>query len=442
MSEELLNHSLEPATVSWNTGGNEVDLYTLTLCQLLNEELRIPDYQRIYCWDEKTVRLLWEDIRGVETAKPYRLGTVILQRKDGGLDIIDGQQRLVTLALFLQALQIEGFSLLEQKYLSQSAMEYVGYNKYLIKGLLSKVPQKELNGLALRLQKGIEFNVLVLNESSLDLAYTFFSNENSRGKELSDFDLLKAHHLRFMADNEDQSMHIAKKWDQMILTGDREAAEGSADRSYVRSLAMYVFRLRKWIRMDQWEEGARYNVKNEYESGPMIAEIPPFGEKFDWNESIQGGSHFFAYTDSLLARYRSFKGTEAFQAIHRLKSETHWWYRDVIESLLFGYFLKFGDQYLAEALTLIAIRISQHRYENGRAHLGKLLAFAGDTRIIMMVDRATSPTFFLGELRKELSEMTLVRPSKGIRERYAALLADCLGSCKKDMLIDSIKNMI
>ena len=42
------------------------------------------------------------------------------------------------------------------------------------------------------------FTVLILKESRLDLAYTFFSNENSKGVPLSDYDLLKAHHLRYI----------------------------------------------------------------------------------------------------------------------------------------------------------------------------------------------------------------------------------------------------
>ena len=422
-------------------GTQDVELYTLTLLQLLNLKLRIPDYQRIYCWDEKTIRVLWDDVRGLNGEERYRLGTIILQKKDGYYDIIDGQQRLVTLSLMLLALNIkDGISLLDQTYQSHTAEAYIAYNKYIINNLLSGITRSKRRGTAERLWNGIEFSVLILNDSSLDLAYTFFSNENSRGKALSDFDLLKAHHLRYITDNPVQSRHLAKKWDRMILTGDD--ADSESERAYVRSLSLYVFRLRHWIRMQNWDDNVKYNVKHEYEAAEQIPEIPPFGESFDWNESIQGGAHFFAYVDNLLSRFESFAATDVYKAIHRLDMETHRWYRDVIESLLFSYYLKFGDIYLAEAMMLIARRISSHRYDNARVRLGKIQQFAADTRIVMMVDRATSPTFFLGELSRAIRENPSKPPKKKIQIRYDNELRKCFDSCRQHVEISSITYLI
>ncbi len=330
---EKENGKLTKATVTLDDNNREVELYTLKLLHLLNLNLRIPDYQRIYCWDEKTIRILWDDIQNLDREEKYRLGTIILQRVGNTFQIIDGQQRLVTLSLILSALHIEGISLLDETYQSKLAEEYIAYNKYLIKNILSGVRRNKRRITAERLWNGIEFNVLVLNDSSIDLAYTFFSNENSRGKALSDFDLLKAHHLRFITENHEQSMHLAKKWDKMILSGDK--ADNESERAYVRSLSLYVFKLRHWIRMQSWDDNAKYNVKREYEAAPSIPEIPPFGEQFYWNESIQGGAHFFAYVDIILSRFNSLSSTNAYKAIHRLDMETHKWYRDIIESLLF-----------------------------------------------------------------------------------------------------------
>ena len=436
LSEEEQNSTLPPEKVKLNDRGNDVDLYTWTLLQVLNLDLQVPDYQRIYCWDEKTIRVLWEDIMELKDNQKYRLGTLIFQRKGETFEIIDGQQRLVTLSLILSALHIQGFCLLEQKYQSQLAEQYIGYNKYLIKNLLSRVRRSERRTLAERLWRGIEFDVLVLKDTSLDLAYTFFSNENSRGKELSDFDLLKAHHLRFLTDNPRQAEHLARKWDKMILEGDKAGSDN--DRAYVRSLSMYVFRLRHWIRMQDWDEKGKYRVKKEFESAAYIQEIPPFGEQFDWNESIQGGSHFFAYVEIFLDRFRAFASSEAYRSIHGLDGETHCWYRDVIESLLFCYYLKFGELYLAEALILIAAKVSGHRYANDRAHLGRLLRYAADTRVVMMVDRASSPTFFLAELLQNLKETIPSKPKSKIQCRYDHTLSKCLDGCKKSVEIPEI----
>ena len=433
---EQENGTLAKVSVPLEYNNNDVDLYTLTLLQLLNLNLRIPDYQRIYCWDEKTIRVLWDDIQNLDGK--YRLGTVILQRVDDSFQIIDGQQRLVTLSLILSALHIEGISLLGETYQSKLAEDYIAYNKYLIRNILSGVRRSERRALAERLWNKIEFNVLILNDSSIDLAYTFFSNENSRGKALSDFDLLKAHHLRFITENPYQSMHLAKKWDKMILAGDE--ADSEDERAYVRSLSLYVFRLRHWIRMQSWDDKAKYNVKHEYEAAPLISEIPPFGERFYWNESIQGGAHFFAYVDTILSRFMSFSATNAYYSIHRLDMETHKWYRDVIESLLFCYYLKFGDQYLTDALILIAKRVSLHRYENFRVNLRKLHQYGADTNIVLMIDRATSPTFFLAELLHAVKEMPFVAPQT-IQQRYFQEVSRCFERCKHDVEINSISKL-
>ena len=109
----------------------KVVLETLTLGDVFALNLKIPDYQRIYCWPQKNVELLLDDIfipRGHE----YHLGTIILQKKNDGYDIIDGQQRTVTLALILRALGIDGINLLNERFDSVEAQKYVAYNRYLI----------------------------------------------------------------------------------------------------------------------------------------------------------------------------------------------------------------------------------------------------------------------------------------------------------------------
>ena len=73
--------------------------------------LEIPFFQRAYVWDEEQWQRFLEDMRMVSaTKKPYFLGSVILKQqeigsdKDSVLTVIDGQQRLTTLNIFLKAL--------------------------------------------------------------------------------------------------------------------------------------------------------------------------------------------------------------------------------------------------------------------------------------------------------------------------------------------------
>lgn len=437
--KEKIDGQFEKCPVELNNSQEEVYLETLTLQQLLSLNLVIPDYQRIYCWDEKTIRTLWDDIQEISDSEQYRLGTIILQKKKDSYDIIDGQQRLVTLSLFLSELHIKGISLLQQQYQSLLAEKYIAYNKFFIGNLLTSVRRNNRRKLAEKLWSRIEFNVLILNDSSIDLAYTFFSNENSRGKALSDFDLLKAHHLRFVTDNQEQSMHLAKKWDKMILKA--EDTESNAEKDYIRTLSIYIYRLRHWIRNNTWDNNTKYRVKREYEAAPYIPEIPPFGERFHWNESIQGGTHFFGFVETMRSQFKSFTETSSYKAIHGLDTETHWWYRDVIESLLFGYYLKFGETYLADALLLVAKYISLHRFKNGKANFGKLLQYASDSEIIMMIDRATSPTFFLAELLRRIRETDPFTAQTNIQKRYQNRLYKCLHMCISDVEIDIIANL-
>lgn len=74
--------------------------------------LKIPVYQRNYDWTETNVRRLLEDIDTVvRTKKPHFIGAIVYmesQNSDVGMPeylIIDGQQRLTTITLLLQALK-------------------------------------------------------------------------------------------------------------------------------------------------------------------------------------------------------------------------------------------------------------------------------------------------------------------------------------------------
>ncbi|SUD91752.1 DUF262 domain-containing protein [Psychrobacter phenylpyruvicus] len=73
--------------------------------------LEIPFFQRAYVWSEEQWQRFLEDMRMVSlTKKPYFLGSVILKQKettsnkDSVLTVIDGQQRLTTLNIFLKVL--------------------------------------------------------------------------------------------------------------------------------------------------------------------------------------------------------------------------------------------------------------------------------------------------------------------------------------------------
>ena len=269
----------------------------------------------------------------------------------------------------------------------------------------------------------------------MDLAYTFFSNENSKGVPLSDYDLLKAHHLRYIF-IEKQAEHLASKWNNLI---ENEYF------SLEKTLATHLFRLRKWMRKNDFNPEERFCVKEEFSSALILPEIPPLGEQFDFYEKIQGGSHFFAYAEHFVGRFKHFSQTHQVQALrNHLKWESHWKYADIIETLLFGYYLKFGELYLTEALFCISGYIAQHRYEATRALAYKIREYAKDSEIIMMIDQASSPTFFLAECVSSIKNNGRDIEEQGIAMRFYQRLQDLFSELYNDFtdltIIDKYNN--
>lgn len=69
----------------------------------------IPSYQRPYSWTEKECSELWDDLKFIfdhEDSEEYFLGNIVLAKstRKNVVEVIDGQQRLITLTLFLRVL--------------------------------------------------------------------------------------------------------------------------------------------------------------------------------------------------------------------------------------------------------------------------------------------------------------------------------------------------
>src|SRR4051812_18314907 len=73
----------------------------------------VPHFQRAYSWQRRQWNTLWADILELYelgTTQPHFMGSVVLLREGDSANsetrlLIDGQQRLVTLSLFLAALR-------------------------------------------------------------------------------------------------------------------------------------------------------------------------------------------------------------------------------------------------------------------------------------------------------------------------------------------------
>lgn len=372
----------------------DVSVRIMSLEDVMSYNLSLPDYQREYCWEDKNITDLWHNLKNIHEGKPFHLGTIILHDYKNKYDIIDGQQRLITLSIILWALGYKEYlPLLNASYDSTEAQEHIANCKYIVQTLVSK--EKNTAELVNVLSKNISFSVLTVNEANLDLAYTFFSNQNSKGVPLSDFDLLKAHHLRFVP-NDGQAEHMAVKWNRLTMLPNIYKEKNALH----RVLGIHIYRLRRWMRKNQSHEGHGHYIQEEYQSAATMSDIPPFGEKFDFYEKIQGGTHFFVYAETFIHRYQEFLKNPIIETLqNNLAWGSYEIYSDSIETVLFGYYLKFGNQYLAEALYCIAQILALHRYNSNRvASDGTgVRGFINEAELVLMIDQASSPTFFLAE---------------------------------------------
>lgn len=74
---------------------------------LSQRRFRIPRYQRPYTWEDEQISQFWEDLALSE--EPFFLGSFIFnveqEKTEGFVDIIDGQQRLITVTVFSAVLR-------------------------------------------------------------------------------------------------------------------------------------------------------------------------------------------------------------------------------------------------------------------------------------------------------------------------------------------------
>ena len=69
----------------------------------------IPKYQRAYAWEQEQLDAFVEDLENQDTNKDHFFGTILLQEQapEGEfkiIDIVDGQQRITTIIIFMKLL--------------------------------------------------------------------------------------------------------------------------------------------------------------------------------------------------------------------------------------------------------------------------------------------------------------------------------------------------
>lgn len=224
------------------------------------ERYLIPEYQRNYSWREKQIETLFNDLN--DEIEGYYLGNLLLvDYGDKTFDVIDGQQRLTTISLFLLAIyeclmKIEKntnedqkeilygttsdikrmlvtskaeirLSLLEndqtiwQSLLGVIKKQPVGkygnwsfYKRYLYirDSLIGKIGS--IDNIKNFYDKVINLELLSIKVNNLTDAYNAFSSLNSKGMPLTQLDLLKVTYLKNATKNKISKPLL--KWDLLL----------------------------------------------------------------------------------------------------------------------------------------------------------------------------------------------------------------------------------
>lgn len=169
-------------------------------------KLCIPEYQRAYCWGDRQLEELLEGIKYdlLHTDFSY-LGSIILHKDEQGyFNIIDGQQRITSLALI--AFIRELYNGDELKYISPESQWQIMKNLAWLHENHEKISQIDFEKIEV---------TLVITESE-DEAYQFFETQNTGGVRLGGADIIKAYHLQAL----DQSNKVlvnesARLWESL-----------------------------------------------------------------------------------------------------------------------------------------------------------------------------------------------------------------------------------
>ena len=220
--------------------------------ELLKEEgLRIPSYQRPYKWNRKHIRNLFYDLRDAMGKKEYQIGSVILHKNDGYLDIVDGQQRLISISLFLHLLDdLENYKgakqLLSAAVFGELSCYHASENYNEWENLTQLVGENQAKDICNFLLENCSVSVITMSQERLSEAFQLFDSQNNRGKSLEPHDLLKAYHLR-KEDSEDEK--IVEKWEQFVEDKDLSLKE---------LFDKHLFRMRRWSRGETGLTNKRY----------------------------------------------------------------------------------------------------------------------------------------------------------------------------------------
>ena len=425
--------------------------------QLLRDErISIPDYQRPYKWEIRNVAQLIDDVQEFVEHGTYRLGSIILhQDEHGKLNIVDGQQRFVTLVLIAAALADAGSQAIDRKWLQSRTVAEFGLevskrhlleNNHYIREVVGAWVGTERDRFAEFLLSSCEIVVLTLTE--IDEAFQMFDSQNTRGKALYPTDLLKAFHIREMKSDlvtEDKKRRMVALWE------DIKPAEVSA------LFTDYLFKIRRWgsgravpdagmstADIDMFKgvrQGDPDNAQNHWARPLLYAKnftedfrqenaalvrfgvMLPLEFPYQIDQPIINGETFFGYVahyHQLATAYGLFGHSakknipQEIAILDRHRNDTRYGLvRNLFDCLLLTYIDRFGERELDPAARLFARHAMSFRAEHYAVKRSMVNNFSlgrdGEDNLFRDLRDATRPRDFLRRSVPMPSKKTAVR---------------------------------
>jgi len=268
--------------------------------ELLSWNLSIPNYQRPYKWTRKNIEELLNDIKNaIEDFEKYnrdyryRVGTVILHKTENNtFDVVDGQQRLLSLTLINLVLDNNCKSSLQNvDFENKTTQVNLNDNFKFIKEWFSYQDESLKTNFVRAMDEILEFVVVSVGEVSA--AFQLFDSQNTRGKALDPHDLLKAYHLREMKSMPYEMERAVTKWE-------------SKKTEHIKNLfGTYLFPIWNWSRCQKSSSFSSRDIDTykgaserfQYTYAKRANKASPF---FQITEPFMAGNDFFEMVDHYL----------------------------------------------------------------------------------------------------------------------------------------------
>ena len=282
---------------------NRIDIISVSECLKLN--LSIPEYQRPYKWSVQSIDdMLWDINNSVQQSfsysnYKYRIGTIILHKTDDVLNVVDGQQRLISLTLISKYLDHDyDNAILRNTFYDKITQKHIHDNYIHIKEWFSLRDKDIKESFKKAFLDILELVVIQVGRESE--AFQLFDSQNTRGRALDPHDLLKAFHLREMQNDKYEMEYAVTKWEAKDVHKIREL------------FSAYLFPIWNWSRGTKTWKFTDHDIdtykgipsNSTYTYARRAGKASPY---FQLTEPFIAGSDFFDLVDHYLRTLENIK---------------------------------------------------------------------------------------------------------------------------------------